>query len=273
MEIAKTFQDPRIFFFQRKRPGPGGYAARNLGLEKASGDWVCFLDADDEWTPDYLKNLNKIITRHPTINLIGSGWEVHGNKESKKAEITKLFEDNAFQVLSTEDFLKLSVRNCPALWTSAVAVQKALAQDVGRFPEGKCKAGGDIDTWFRLVWDRGEVGFFNYIAAYYHTDSSNMVTRSLDSFETPCVVHTVVDVLKESPETPLKNLLKLYSNKYLLSQIAKSVLNGQFEPELSDYFYKEVDTKKALILKMFKFKIVRVLYRAYLQKNNPFYGK
>ena len=49
-EVAR-FKDPRINLYHREKPGPGDYAARNLGIEKAKAEWIAFLDADDEWMP------------------------------------------------------------------------------------------------------------------------------------------------------------------------------------------------------------------------------
>ncbi|MHA6967374.1 glycosyltransferase [Glutamicibacter bergerei] len=49
--IAET--DQRIIFVNA--PHNGVCAARNIGLQRASGSWVSFLDTDNEWPKDYLE--------------------------------------------------------------------------------------------------------------------------------------------------------------------------------------------------------------------------
>src|SRR3546814_13546028 len=64
-DIAAAVRDPRIRLFERKSPGPGGYAARNLGIRQASGDWNAFLDADDIWHENHLAVLPDAIAQAP----------------------------------------------------------------------------------------------------------------------------------------------------------------------------------------------------------------
>lgn len=50
-----SYEDSRIKYF-RHEINKNGSAARNTGIKMAIGDYIFFLDADDEWTPEHVKN-------------------------------------------------------------------------------------------------------------------------------------------------------------------------------------------------------------------------
>jgi glycosyltransferase involved in cell wall biosynthesis len=56
-EICKRYSasDPRIKYVHKDNGGVG--SARNLGIEKASGEWISFIDGDDEIVPQYFEEL------------------------------------------------------------------------------------------------------------------------------------------------------------------------------------------------------------------------
>ena len=52
-DVVRRFQDPRIRLISQ--PHAGVSVARNRGVSEARAPWVGFLDADDEWLPEFLE--------------------------------------------------------------------------------------------------------------------------------------------------------------------------------------------------------------------------
>lgn len=72
-EVVRRFGDPRIVYV---RHAPLGISqARNLGVEKARGEFVGFLDDDDEWLPEKLSLQVALLERSsPKIGLVYGGF-------------------------------------------------------------------------------------------------------------------------------------------------------------------------------------------------------
>lgn len=63
----------------------GPYLARNMGIEKAKGEYICFLDIDDYWKPNKLERQYYLIKQNRRIKLIfGSYIRSYKNKSVSK---------------------------------------------------------------------------------------------------------------------------------------------------------------------------------------------
>ena len=64
----------------------GAAASRNLGVSKARGEWLAFLDADDFWLPQKLKEQIEILQKNPEATALCEGttyWYSWCNPQSK----------------------------------------------------------------------------------------------------------------------------------------------------------------------------------------------
>ncbi len=77
-KFAKT--DVRIKVIHQKNSGVS--VARNNGIKEASADWLCFVDSDDEITPDYVEKLAEAQCKSDSQLTVG-GMSLYHKNETK----------------------------------------------------------------------------------------------------------------------------------------------------------------------------------------------
>ena len=55
--VVRFIENDKRIYLIRKQNG-GVSSARNLGLKKANGNYVCFIDSDDYVSSDYVKKIS-----------------------------------------------------------------------------------------------------------------------------------------------------------------------------------------------------------------------
>jgi glycosyltransferase involved in cell wall biosynthesis len=210
LQIVRGIEDDRLRILERSPPGPGGYAARNLGIKSAKGDWIAFLDADDRWTEVHLEDLASAITACPTpVGCAFTRFEIV-NKDGRRA-YTHSDRLIPHQVLPLTVVLEawLDAKRCP-VWTGAAVFRTRLLLDAGLFPEQGVARGGDKDMWLRAL-ARADAVFVDRSSAEFHQDTVNRVTRSAHHSTLPAVVRTI-SALIEPSTAEQRALLKRLSN-------------------------------------------------------------
>ncbi|MBI1287274.1 MAG: glycosyltransferase [Flavobacteriales bacterium] len=66
--------DSRILYIKQENKGRS--VARNVGIEAAKGEYICFLDSDDVWLPKHLETIHQATAKHenPTFFHAGLIW-------------------------------------------------------------------------------------------------------------------------------------------------------------------------------------------------------
>jgi len=145
--VVRLLTDKRIRIIDQQNKGVS--ATRNRGVAEARGELVAFLDADDEWKPDFLATILRLHQAFPRCGIYATHYvyrELDGNirtpilRKVPPGEWEGVLE-NYFEVASSSD---------PPVWSSAVAVRKEALFTFGGFPEGVA-IGEDLLTWARLA--------------------------------------------------------------------------------------------------------------------------
>lgn len=214
LEKVRELDLPNLRVLTRSPPGPGGYAARNLGIESATGEWIAFLDADDIWYPDHLEGLQK-------------AFEAAGGGEDIVCAFSKLVETTegsgapypfADRLLKAQRRLPaatiirawLQVGRCP-IWTGAVAIRRRTLIEQGLFPAGRATRGGDKDMWLRAILSGYSV-FWPKVTVEFRQDTVNRVTNTTAFAQPPVVVSTIADLLHKAGPAD-RALFKRLSNQ------------------------------------------------------------
>ena len=69
-------------FFSKKHTSL--YSARNLAIKKSKGEFIAFIDADDTWEQDKLKNQIKLFKNQHVGLVYGNLWILNQNKRGEK---------------------------------------------------------------------------------------------------------------------------------------------------------------------------------------------
>lgn len=160
-EVIKKYsiKDSRVRFIAYS-PARGGNVARNTGIEASQGDYIAFLDDDDEWLPRKLEKQVEVLDRDDKIGLVYTG--VHIIYVNENAEYNSLSKEQGNLKK------RILIDNCVGT-TSTVILRKSVLKKSGTFDD-KLNALQDFDLWIRVaqysnigVVPEPMINYYNYL--------------------------------------------------------------------------------------------------------------
>lgn len=148
-QIDNRWIDDRLTIVNQKKAGVA--AARNNGVKESSGEYVCFLDADDWWESTYLEEMDKLIREYPDVGLYGCDY--YYVKNGKK----KIWQKKAEGYI---DYCKVYT-DCKAMpiHPNGAIIPRKVFDEVGGF-DTRIKMGEDFILFMQIVM-RYKVAFLN----------------------------------------------------------------------------------------------------------------
>lgn len=167
LQKAQEMKNDKIKIFTKKNGGVS--SARNFGIKKSRYDYIAFLDADDEWKPDFLKTIHNLIFKFPQAGLFATSYEIVNINGKKKTNQFRTIPPPPWEGIITSYFHSACIE--AIVWTSAVVIPRTVIDKVGDFPKN-ITVGEDKDLWERVALEYPISYNASPLATYYH-DSSN----------------------------------------------------------------------------------------------------
>ena len=167
LDVVRNVGGSRIRIF-RQPENRGPAAARNRGLAEAKGGYCAFLDGDDYWEPEFLKETSAFLDAHPEAIAV-SVMQCH--KIIGKEPVTAPGNTDVTEPVVLEDFFAFWAKY-NHVCTGSALMRTAVAQQLGGQRED-LRICEDLEFW-ALLATQGKWGF---IPEILFTSDGGQVTK------------------------------------------------------------------------------------------------
>jgi hypothetical protein len=170
--------DPRITLLQQPNAGPG--AARNAGIRQARGDFLAFLDADDEWMPEYLeRGIEALRTSYPDAATMTFG---HRDTRRASSSIEQKWDRRGIAAgvyaLDRPEDARLCVSLLAYMSPCSTLSRTAVIRKYGGFYEReRCLYAEDAHLWLKVLLNE-KVAMSREPLVIFHTEASQLSASS-----------------------------------------------------------------------------------------------
>lgn len=179
IDIIKQINDNRIKIFNSNNYGVS--YARNLGIKKAKGDYLCFLDADDYWNLKKLESQIEFIMKNNYEFIFSNYMFVNENgKNIKKTNVPKKMN------------YKKALKNTCIFTSTTMFNLKNLKKENIYMPY--IKRGQDTATWWKIL-KKGYIAYSqDEVFAYYRVRKNSLSSNKLIALKRTWNIYKLQDI-------------------------------------------------------------------------------
>lgn len=212
--IVKNIKDHRITYLKHEVNSGGPARPKNTGIKKSKGNYIAFLDSDDEWMPEKLeKQLKKFNDGSDNLAIVGCDV-LDINQENGRESVYTIPRS------SKDKSLRMILKKCFIHSTSSVLIKARLLNKVGNFDE-KMEVSEDWDLWIRILksysFDFVPEPLFMY---YIHDDNISTGQSSKKAAVLEYMLHKHINLYKKHKKA-YGEMLQYIGNLHLIESNKK----------------------------------------------------
>jgi len=174
--LVRQLGETRISVICQENQGPA--MARNRGLERATGEYVAFLDADDYWMPEFLKHTVTFLESTPMAVAV-SGGQIHRIPNKADVIMPRCLSDGSYADGPTvlNDFFAFWAEH-NHVCTGAVLMRTEVARQTGG-QRREFRICEDLEFWAYLA----TFGRWGFMPEVLFVSDGGTITRELGWLE------------------------------------------------------------------------------------------
>ncbi|MCW1147843.1 glycosyltransferase family 2 protein [Flavobacterium lacisediminis] len=172
-----------------KIPNSGGPSKpRNIGISKAVGKYIAFVDDDDIWLPNKLEKQVQILEQNPEFGLVHGCCEVINNEGILQG---KIVGRPGKPEVKHGDVKMRMIGNWTVMMPTSF-VRKEVVDKVGYFNEEMPAAGEDVEFWTRCSFET-KFYYLDNPMVYYRIHNENISSQTKEYINLPLYLKNVID--------------------------------------------------------------------------------